>query len=368
MSTESLPMPSVSGNLPDGAGEDRPRELAVRTTDDVLSFFGSLFGSLGAVWIVYGELLPEHGLLGFIVCWYLSFLALYTAVTAMSHPRPVVVDRLMRAIICAGAGIVAFALATTIIYTFVRGWPALHHMNFYTQDMNAVQPTDPLTRGGVLHAVVGSLIELAIATAVALPLGIATAVYMTEVGGPLARTVRTVVEAMTALPDLIAGLFVYTLLIVGLGMQKSGLAAAIALTITMLPIIARSAELSLRVVPGGLREAGLALGAPKWRMVWRVVLPTAGAGLATALILAFARAVGETAPVLITSGASTYFNTNPVNNPMNSLPLFVYSGVRSGEPNFITRAFGAASLLLIIVLVVFVLIRFLASRQKGSVR
>ena len=187
---------------------------------------------------------------------------------------------------------------------------------------------------------------------------------MTEVGGRLSPVVRTVVEAMTALPDILAGLFIYTTLIIALGFSRTGFCAAMALTVMMLPIIARSAEVLLRVVPGGLREAGLALGASHWQTVWRVVLPTARPGLATALILGVARAVGETAPVLITSGASTFLNVNPIKDPMNSLPLFIFTAVRSGEPPYIARGFGAASVLLALVLVLFVITRLLA-RQQG---
>ncbi len=200
-----------------------------------------------------------------------------------------------------------------------------------------------------------------------MPLGLITAVYMTEVGGVMAKFVRTVIEAMTALPDLIAGLFIYTVLIVALHEGRSGIAAALALAVTMLPIIARSSEVVLRVVPGGLREASLALGASRWRTVLSVILPTARPGLGTALILGIARGIGETAPVLITSGASTFFNAKPFNGePMNSLPLFVYTGVRSGEPNYITRGFGAASVLLAVVLVLFVVIRVLARSRSTS--
>jgi phosphate transport system permease protein len=259
------------------------------------------------------------------------------------------------------------ALLSTAIYTVAKGAPAWDKLSFYTHDMAGVGPQDPLTHGGISHALVGSLIELAIATAVALPLGIGTAVYMVEVGGRFALVVRTVVEAMTALPDILAGLFIYTTLLLGLGFTRNGFCAAIALSIMMLPIIARSADVALRVVPGGLREASLALGATRWQTVRRVVLPTARSGLATAVILGLARAVGETAPVLITSGASTFFNDNPLKNPMNSLPLFIFTAVRSGEPRYITRGFGAASVLLILVVVLFVTTRLLA-RQKTSRR
>jgi phosphate transport system permease protein len=362
---DSPPAPIVP---PGNYVQDRPRTLGHRSLDERLTVWGAAFGSLALIWVLYERVLPLNGVLGFVVCWYAAFLCFYTGLTAMAHPRIIVIDRLAQAIVTGGAAVVGIALLATILFTFARGWRPLVHVNFYTHDMGGVQPTDPLTKGGVLHALAGSGIELAIATAVSLPLGIGAAIYMSEVGGSFSRIVRTVVEAMTALPDLLAGLFVYTTLLLGLGLQKSGLAAAIALSITMMPIIARSAELALRVVPGGLREAGLALGSTQWGTTWRVVLPTAAPGLATALILAVARAVGETAPVLITSGASSFLNLNPVNNPMNSLPLFIYDGFRSGQPIYIQRSFAAASLLLIIVLVVFVILRLLARSRGGQTR
>jgi phosphate transport system permease protein len=340
--------------------EDRPRDLRRRTQDDVLSLVGSATAALALVWLVFEQMLAWSGSLGFVVCWYVAFLALYAGLTAMSQPRPVIVDRLAAAAVHAGAAVVGFALASTVLYTFIEGRAALGHLNFFTHDMAGVGPTAPLSRGGIWHAIVGSFIEVGIAVCVALPLGIGTAVFMTEVGGRLSRVVRTVVEAMTALPDILAGLFIYTTLILGLGFQRSGFAAAVALTVMMLPVIARSAEVSLRIVPGGLREAGMALGASQWQTVRRIVLPTAKAGLATALILGVARAVGETAPVLITSGASTFTNYNPFQDPMNSLPLFILSAVRSGEPLYIARGFGAASVLLALVLALFVTTRFLA--------
>jgi phosphate transport system permease protein len=135
----------------------------------------------------------------------------------------------------------------------------------------------------------------------------------------------------------------------------------------MVPIIARAAEVTLRVVPGGLREASLALGASRWQTVWRVVLPTARSGLATTVILGIARIAGETAPLLIVSGSSTFTNVDPFHEPMNSLPLFIFTAVRSGQPLFIARGYGAAALLLIGVLILFVVARFLA-RDRGTSR
>jgi len=349
-------------------GADQPRRVGRTTLDDRLTLAGSAFGSASLVWVLYDQVLPFAGVIGFLICWYVVFLAFYIALTAMAHPMPLVLDRLAQAVITGGAAIVGLALVFTILYTFVRGWRPLVHLNFYTKDMGGVQPSDSLKKGGVLHAIAGTGIELGIAIAVSLPLGVVTGVYMSEVGGKFAKVVRTVVEAMTALPDLIAGLFVYTTLILALGMQRSGLAAAIALSITMLPIIARSSELALRVVPGGLREAGVALGATQWRTVWQVVLPTAAPGLATALILAVARAAGETAPLLIANGDSQYLNLNPTTNPMNSLPLFVYKAFKSDDPGYIQRGFGAASLLLVLVLSAFVILRLIARKSSGRSR
>jgi phosphate transport system permease protein len=350
---------------PSGPGADRPRRVGTATTDDYLALWGSIAGSAALVWVVYGRVLPLSGPLGFIVCWYATFLALYWAVSAMAHPRPVVRDRLAAAVVRGGALVVIGAVASAIVYTFSQGRHAIIHLNFYTHDMAGVEPTAPLTQGGIVHAIVGTLIEIGIAIVVSLPLGVGTAVFISEVGGRFARGVRTIVEAMTALPDILAGLFIYFVLIVKLGVPKSGFAAAMALSVMMLPIIARSAEVVLRIVPGGLREASLALGASRWRTVWQVVLPTARPGLATALILGVARGIGETAPVLLTSGASTFLNWNPLQNPMNSLPLFIWAAFQTGEQQNYSRYWGAASVLLALVLALFVIVRLLARSRPG---
>lgn len=345
--------------------DDQPRQIDTGSGDDLFAIVGCLIGSGALVWVSYDRLLPFSGTVGFVVTWYIAFLVLYGTVTAMSQPRVIVVDRLVGAVIRGGAFLVFFAVISTIVYTFLRGRHAIAHINFFTHDMSGVVPTAPLNMGGILHAIVGTLIEIGIAVAVSLPLGIGTAVYMAEVRGRFARVVRTVVEAMTALPDILAGLFIYTTLIVKLHVQSSGFAAACALAVTMTPIIARTAEVQIRIVPGGLREASLALGTSRWRTVWLVVLPTASTGLATAVILGIARAIGETAPVLLTSGASTFFNFNPLNNPMNSLPLFIYSGFISGEHQFTDRLWGAASVLLALVLVLFIIARIVARPRIG---
>jgi phosphate transport system permease protein len=346
----------------------RPRRIRRYTPEDWLTLVGSLAASFALVWVGYLHLLYFSGVLGFAVCWYLVFVVLYAAVVAVSNPRPVVVERLVAATLYLAAAIVIGALGTTIVYVFVKGWSALVHVNFFTHDMAGVAPTAPLTQGGILAAIVGTVIEVAIAVAVSVPLGIGTAVYMTEVGGRGSQLVRTVVEAMTALPEILAGLFIYVVLIVDFGLSKSGLAVAVAMAVTMTPIIARAGEVALRVVPNGLREASGALGATHWKTVRKVVLPTARAGLATGVILAIARGIGETAIPLITSGASSFLTFKPVGVPMNSLPLFIYTSYTTHEPLALDRGFGAAAVLLTLVLLLFVVIRVLVRDKKGSRR
>lgn len=351
-------------STPNVAIEDVPRTLRQITTDGVLTVVGSLFGSFCLVWLFYYDVLPLSGLLGFVISWYAAFLLLLAGVTALSHPRTVVVDRLMATAIGAIAALVGFVLVTVVVYTIWRGHLALSHWNFFVQPASKGSLTGPYTRGGISNAIIGSLITVGMAVVVSLPLGVSTAIFMTEIGGPLSRLVRTIVEAMTAIPDLLAGLFVYVLLILEFHGHRNGLAVAIALSVTMIPIIARSAEVALRVVPGGLREAGLALGASHWQTVRRIVLPTARPGLATALILAVARCIGESAPLIIVSGFSIFWNKNPFDGqPMNSLPLYIYECLRSGQPAEITRGFAAAVVLLGLVFVLFIVTRLL-TRSK----
>jgi phosphate transport system permease protein len=264
------------------------------------------------------------------------------------------------------AALVIVALLDAIGYTLYRAWAALVHLNFYTQDLSRTGPLDPVTKGGVIHAIVGTLIEIAIAIGIAAPLGLLTAVFMHEVPGALARFVRIVVDAMTALPDVLAGLFVYATLILWLGRGFFGAAAACALAVTAVPIIARAAHVVLRLVPGNLTEASYALGSGQWRTVLFVKLPTARSGLATAVILGTARAIGETAPVLLTAGSTFHLNSNPLTGPMMSLPLLAFTYTHSPYPAEQARGFGAAITLLVLVGVLFAVGRMIGGRGPGQ--
>jgi phosphate transport system permease protein len=336
------------------------------TTAGAASFAGAVFGAVSLTWVLYERVLPFSGALGFWVCAYLVFLALYAGVCATQSPRRIVVDKVVTVVVASAGALVFLVVADQVGYVVYRGLQALKHANFFSQTMSLTGPLQPLNSGGMLHALVGSLEQMAIASAIAVPLGVLAALFLVEVGGALARPVRIIVEAMTALPEIIAGLFIYAFVVLTLGLQQSGFAASLALTVMMIPIVTRASEVILRLVPGGLREASYALGASQVRTVFGVVLPTARSGLATAVILAMARAVGETSPVLLTAGFTSGMNANPFSGPQTSLPLFIYSYVKFPQPTMVVRAFGAALALLLMVLFLFTLARVIGGKAPGE--
>jgi phosphate transport system permease protein len=343
-----------------------PRQIAGVRREDVLAVGGALAAALAATGLLWTQVAPFSGIFGYVVVSWCLFVLIYAMLVSLDNNRLTMRDRISAVMTHSLAAVVVLALVYIILYTVFRGAKALIHVNFYTQDLHATSPLDPLTKGGVLHAIVGTLIEVGIAMGISVPLGLLAAVFLNEVPGRLNRLVRTVVDAMTALPDILAGLFIYATLILIFGLGLSGLAAGCALAVTVLSIVCRTAYVVLRLVPGGLTEASYALGTGHWRTVWHVTLPTARSGLATAVILGAARAIGETSPVLLTAGATGYLNFNPVNGPMMSLPLEAYTLVSSPEPNYIARGFGAATVLLVLVLVLFFAARAIGGRGAGQ--
>ncbi|MCX4763651.1 phosphate ABC transporter permease PstA [Streptomyces sp. NBC_01275] len=344
---------------------DEPRRIGGPTRSGVLALWGAAASGLCVAVLLFGQIAPFSGGLGFVVTAYLAFLAAYAVLTGLEEDGQAVRDRVMTVVLWTAAGLLFGALALVIGFTAWRGREALPHGNFFTQDMQAAGPLDPLSHGGIAHAMLGTVMMIAIALTITVPLGLACAVYLNQIPGRLSRFVRTIVEAMTALPSIVAGLMVYATWILGLGLQKSGLAAGFAISVMMLPIVIRAADVVLRLVPGTLTEAAEALGAPRWRTVWHVVLPTARSGLATAVILGTARGIGETSPVLLTAGFTAALNADPTSGPMVSLPLAVFNFVKSPEPTMIARGFGAATVLMALVLVLFVIARVIGGRGPG---
>ncbi|MEZ5250270.1 MAG: phosphate ABC transporter permease PstA [Ilumatobacteraceae bacterium] len=342
-----------------------PRSISSFSKRDAQMLAGVGLSSICMAALIFGRLTPLHGRLGFAVTAFVLFVVTYAVMSSFTESRPAVIDRVMTVLLTAAAAVALVALGSVIFFTFKRGWTALRHLNFYTEDLRVTGPEQPLTSGGVLHAIVGTLIMTAISLVLTVPLAVTCAVFLTESKSRAVNAVRTIVTAMTALPSIVAGLFIFATWVLVLGFPRSGLAASISISIMMLPIIIRSADVVLRLVPGSLREAAAALGAPRWRTVWHVVLPTARSGLTTSVILGVARGIGETAPVLLTSGYATSLNLDPTNNPMASLPVTAFKLVSSPEPNQIARGFGAASVLMVMVLVLFTIARVLGGRPAG---
>jgi phosphate transport system permease protein len=332
---------------------------------------GSIFNLVGAavagasVAALLDVLTALSGVLGLVLVGYVAFLVVYGVLVSLTDDGPVVRNAIITVLMATSAVIAFGALGVVVFFTIARGWDALVHLNFYTQDMSKAGPLAPLTVGGMGHALVGTLWMVGIAVILTVPIGLVAAVYLDVTRSRPARFFRTVVEAMTALPSILAGLFIYAAWILEFGFGRSGLAAALALSVMMLPYIIRAADLALRLVPGNLREAAAALGAPGWRGEWQVVIPTARSGLATAVILGIARSIGEASPVLLTAGFTSYMNANPLSGPMVSLPLETLKLVQAGVPAYTTRAFGCASFLLLVVIALFLVARRIGGWGPG---
>ncbi len=344
----------------------KKRSLRAFRFEDVLDVLGSATSSFTFTWLLFGWLTPLQSTIGFVVLNFVLFLVMYGLISSIKNRGQEIRDRLVSVLLFSAGIILTSALLFVVFYTLSRGQLALGNLNFFTQSMEQAGPLDPLYVGGILHAVVGTLIQITIALALTIPLGIGTAVFLNEIGGKFARFVRTIADAMTALPSIVAGLFVLSAFIRTGVVPRSGFAAALAITVMMLPIVIRASDVVLRLVANNLREASLALGASKWKTVWHIVLPTARSGLVTAVILGTARGIGETSPVLLTSGVSSVTNFNPFEGPMISLPLQVFDFVKSPEPTMIARGFGTAATLLLVVLVLFALARGLGGKAPGN--
>jgi len=279
---------------------------------------------------------------------------------SLSHPSPVRKVKNSAAYVLVGlAFVIAIIPLVSILWTvFVKGAKDFNS-EFLTHSMRNVAEQQP--NGGAYHAILGTLEQVGIAAVITIPLSLLVAIYLVEYGrGRLSRAVTFFVDVMMGLPSIVAGLFVLSFWILGLGFKVSGFAASLALTILMLPIAIRSTEEMLKLVSPALREASFALGVPKWRTVTKVVLPTALPGIVTGMMLGVARIVGETAPVLLLVGVSESINPNPFANPQGSLPLFVFSESQNSLQTAIDRGWAAALTLIILVMLLNLIARLIA--------
>ena len=281
----------------------------------------------------------------------LVFLAAGFALSAAVEGIRKAKDRLFRYVATGAFLLALFPLVSVIWGTLSKGLARLDALFFSSSMRNVVGEG-----GGAVHAIWGTLIITGLATLISVPIGVLTSIYLVEYGqkGRLAHSIRFFVDVMTGIPSIVAGLFAYTIfsLVMGPG-TNNGLAGACALSVLMIPTIVRSTEEMLRLVPNELREASYALGVPKYRTIWRVVLPTSLAGIVTGVVLGIARIIGETAPLLVTAGITASMNLNPLANPMATLPVFVYYEYTTpgADPTpYIDRAWAGALTLILIVM------------------
>jgi phosphate transport system permease protein len=343
-----------------------------RSRHEVLAVVGA-FVAAPAMGLLVGPVLGLVGMGWVPLISFVWFVVTYTTLVFLEEDGPSVRDRFWSVLLWSSGALVMAVLFLVIGYTLVRGQEVFRQLdlsqlsnNFFTTDMGLTGPLAPLNEGGIFHALVGTLQQITIALIITVPLGTATAIYLNEVGGRFARLIRTVVEAMTALPSVVAGLFIYGSVIAVVTHEFNGFAAALSITVLMLPIMIRSADVVFRLVPGNLREAGLALGAGQWSVVRRVVLPTVRSGLTTAIILGTAHGIGETAPVLLTAGVTNNLNWNPFDGPQISLPLAALEFIKSPQPDMKARGFATAAFLMFVVLVLFVVARLIGGQRAGE--
>ncbi|MFI5620342.1 phosphate ABC transporter permease PstA [Streptomyces sp. NPDC051567] len=286
----------------------------------------------------------------------LLFVAITYTASAVVENRRQAKDRVATSVVWVCFVLAVVPLLSLIWTTAGRGAKALNG-DFLSHSMNGVTGFEP--GGGVYHALLGTLEQVGLATLIAAPIGLLTAVYLVEYGrGALAKAVTFFVDVMTGIPSIVAGLFILTTWNLMLGFGPSGFAGAMALSILMMPVVVRSTEEMLKLVPNELREAALALGVPKWRMILKVVLPTAIGGISTGLMLAVARIAGETAPIMLLVFGSQLINANPFEGAQSSLPFYIWEQYKVGSDASYDRAWAAA-----LVLIAFVMILNLVARS-----
>ena len=265
-----------------------------------------------------------------------------------------------------GATIFSIVLIVSLLWSIITKGLQAMSTAFIFQNNEFISPSTPLGYGGVGHAVLGTVLIVAISALIAVPLGVMTAIYITEVRGKAVPYVRFFVQAMSGVPSVVAGLFILTVFILTGVLNNSAFAGALAYSILMLPTVARTAEEVLKLVPDELRTGALALGSTRARTVLKVVVPAAKTGMITAAILGIARVVGETAPLLLTALKNDKTVLNPFTEPITALPTYIFTNVAQPYPDAVTRAWGAALTLMVIVAVLFTLTRMLSTRRPGK--
>lgn len=305
------------------------------------------------------------GKLAYFVVFFFSSIAIDFIISYLQRGLASAKDAVARGFVTAGMVFAVLPILSILFEVIKRGYKGLH-LSLFTRDMSVTSVNDPIANGGLLHAITGTVILVTIALLVAMPIGILTAVYLTEIRGKFSAPIKFLVQAMSGVPSIVAGLFILSAFVYPITGSLSGFAGSLALMILMIPTIARTSEEVLLLIPNDLREAGVALGGTQWRTVALIVVPAAKSGLVTALILGIARVAGETAPLVLLTGGGEKVNPNPFSGPMGSLPLYIWKCFGQGTEESITRAWSGILVLLVIVLGLFIAARFLSERKVAK--
>jgi len=333
---------------------------AASPMDRAMTALSVLLSVLASILIV--AVTPMKGKLAYFALFFLAWFIIDSFFVVRKKGRKGVRDGLAEKMTLLGAVIVSMAVFSILWATLSRGIKGLN-LAFVTQNMREAALFDPIGKGGILHAILGTLMLIAIAIIFSVPMGILTALYLTEIKGKAAGLIQFLVQAMSGVPSVVASLFIYAAIILNTPLRSSAFLGGLALTILMVPTVTRTAQEVLNLVPRDLREAGLAMGATQWKTVALVVIPAARSGLITATILGVARIAGETAPLLFTVGVFDSYNFNPFKGDQGTIPTVIWRGLLGGTPESIQRAWSAILVLLVVVLVMFVLARAFGAKS-----
>ena len=335
------------------------RPWAPSVTDRAMTTLSVVLSILTSVIIV--AVTPMKGKLAYFFLFFIAWFVIDSIFVVRRMGTKGIRDGLAAKITLFGAVLVSMAVFSILWATVSRGVKGLN-LAFVTENMRNASMFDPIGKGGILHAILGTLMLIAIAIVISVPMGILTALYLTEIKGRAAGLIQFLVQAMSGVPSVVAGLFIYAAIILNTPLRSSAFLGGLALTILMVPTVTRTAQEVLNLVPRDLREAGLAMGATQWKTVALVVVPAARSGLITATILGVARIAGETAPLLFTVGVFDSYNFNPFKGDQGTIPTVVWRGLLGGTPESVQRAWSAILVLLVVVLIMFVLARTLGSK------
>jgi phosphate transport system permease protein len=346
MSTTTIPRPSKTWGV-----------NLKQTIPDIIAAFAVLLITYAII-----AFTPLKGKLPFVIVLFLVAVIASAAISGIRRDRKAALNSISTVMVYVAGMFVIFPLGSILYEIVKRGIGGLS-LGIFTTDMALTASDAPLNEGGLIHAIVGTLYIVAIASVISVPIGILTALYLTEIKGKAAGTVRFFVQAMSGIPSIVAGLFIYAVWMIALGNQYSAFAGAMALAILMVPTVARTSEEVLKLIPNDLREAGLAMGGTQWRTVAMIVIPAAQSGLITAVILGVARVAGETAPLLLTMGGADALNLNPFDGNSSAIPFYVWKNFLLGSETAVDRAWAGVLVLMIFVLFFFSLTRFLSGRK-----